>query len=119
MVKLLKATMMFVAAMVFVTSAQTAERKLTGDDIVQTLSGHRFKTVGQRESGTWTFHKDGIVMIIARSPEPIKASWEVRGDHYCEKVAQSPWACYKVVLNGDIYTFTGDKGERFWMKRTD
>ncbi|WP_299076195.1 hypothetical protein [uncultured Ruegeria sp.] len=81
-------------------------RKLSGDEILAALSGHKL-TYGE---GIWqTF--DDTMLTQYYSGRPSSGRWAVREDRYCSLWPPSDlWACYDVQKSGDTIRFVDDAG---------
>lgn len=92
--------------------ALAEERKLSGAEIKQALSGHTLK--GESDSGEWTqdFDPSGRT-TYSQGNSNSPGIWQVKGDQYCSSWPPNPnLSCYDVTKDGNTITFISTGGGR-------
>lgn len=81
-------------------------RALTGDEILDALTGQRL----DYGNGVWqTFDENMLTQYF--SGRASSGCWAVREDRYCSLWPPSDrWACYDVLQSGDTIRFVDDTG---------
>jgi hypothetical protein len=90
--------------------ALAEERKLSGAEIRQALSGHTLK--GSSDNGEWTqdFDPSGRTTYSQGSSNSA-GTWQIKGDQYCSAWPPNPnISCYDVTTDGDTITFISNGG---------
>jgi hypothetical protein len=88
------------------------ERKLSGPEIREALSGHTLK--GSSDSGDWTqdFDPSGRT-TYSQGNSNSPGTWQIKGDQYCSAWPPNPnISCYDVTIDGDTITFVSSGGGR-------
>jgi hypothetical protein len=91
--------------------AHSEERKLSGDEIRQYLTGkkvvHRKDTTNGFEQ---TFHASGITLYQVQGKETEQGKWSVQADQYCSQWGPFGWTCYDMTAQDNLITWISKEG---------
>jgi hypothetical protein len=94
-------------------AAQAEEKKMTGAEIIATLSNHTLGSAGDGgKSWQQIFQKSGITYYSAKGAQS-QGNWDVRGDQYCSQwPPNQSWTCYDMTVDGGIFAFVSASGDK-------
>ena len=102
------------ASVLFISSAQAAEVKLSGADMQLIINDKILygKDVEQ------IFQKSGVTFYSSGGNQS-QGNWKVEGDKYCSQwPPNQAWTCYDITQDGNKITFVSKDGNRTEMSIT-
>ena len=95
-------------------SALADERRLTGAEIRDALSGNTVSGIQDGVAWKQYFDPSGQTTYVSGG-RASPGRWSVRGDRYCSQWPPSErWDCYTMTGDGDRMTFVPDGGGTDW-----
>lgn len=97
----MKAAALALALLATTAAARAEERRLTGPEIAEALTGNTVHGMWGATEYRSYFDAGGATIYVAKGRQPDTGSWRVRDDRYCSVWAMSGESCYDIYRDGD------------------